>query len=197
MSNVRRLTSSPIMFTSIYSLLASRQSRSYIALHYSFRWLVTETEHEGRRFQDQLAADRSRYASFREQLAETLTKEHDEQAKQPVYWVHFLKSRIERLDFWSNTIGSLGTFLAGIAAINALVIGRFVASTSFAFSLVGLIVGVGALLFRASIDRQRYWYKYVSSQLEAVKCETEAAPNPSIEGTASGLRPPAAPHVKR
>jgi Domain of unknown function (DUF5668) len=36
-----------------------------------------------------------------------------------------------------------------------------------------------------------------STHSAQVVAPAKATPNPSIEGTASGLRPPAAPHVKR
>jgi hypothetical protein len=46
----------------------------------------------------------------------------------------------------------------------------------------------------ASHTGHRWRFPTHSAQVVA---PAKATPNPSIEGTASGLRPPAAPHVKR
>jgi hypothetical protein len=91
-----------------------------------------------------------------------------------------------RIGFWSGTLPQ----------VKSLNVATLVRRGLLPSSLVALVsTGVESKQMQATIPPFRS--VPVGSETSTMAAAHTATPNPSIEGTASGLRPPAAPHVKR
>ena len=89
---------------------------------------------------------------------------------------------------------SLALMLGGMTLVSAVV----PLSRPLKYVAYAIVMGIAGLVSRLLFgSRESTVSESTSSHDTSVVSDPSATPNPSIEGTTSGLRSPAAPHVKR
>ena len=184
----------------IERFLSPDVARSYSLERHSFARVPPEFFSSAAKLYSHYSVELKALETFRRDLADSLIQSPgvaasaDERRRIAELWAHFLRNRVAAMEFWST----FSTALIAASSAYAAVVTIFMKPTSggasaFAVGAI-LLCALLLLLFKARVDSTVLWFKFVSAQLEAI---SKVGANPSIEGTASGLRPPTAPHVKR
>ncbi|NWL79566.1 hypothetical protein DM872_22200 [Pseudomonas taiwanensis] len=148
----------------IEDFLNRKVADAYSIKNHSLFRVLLEIYAGGKRLKCLYDSEIMRISDFRQDLASALATNQESQARIAGSWISFLKPRIDFLEYWSWLFGALATVLAALVTMMNL------AGQS---SLVGnTVMAVLALIFamiKFSVDKKRYWYKYIVSHLDAIK----------------------------
>jgi hypothetical protein len=148
----------------IAHFLESKVAREYSLKNYSIFVVVGEIHGGAKKLMSLYDDEIKRVSEFRKDLANALAKTPAIQPAVAANWIHLLKPRIEVLEYWSWLFGALIAVLALITTLfaiagNSTVIGNSVlASLALIFTMV-----------KFTIDKKRFWYKYISSHLDVIR----------------------------
>jgi methionine synthase II (cobalamin-independent) len=152
------------------SLLAEDAARKYMAKRFSRRKLAIEVTGPSTAFTALIGEDMIHFNELRVEIRKALADEHESAQAKAIYWISFLKPRIEALEYQSAIRSSFAAYLSAATALLALGLNAFgspvAAGTAAA---TGLLLAMYSSLRRVLIDRRRAWYKYLVAHLEAIK----------------------------
>ena len=154
------------------ALLAEEPARKYMVKRFSRRNLAIEVTGPHAAFTTLIGKDMIHFNELRAEIRRALAGEHESAQAKAIYWISFLKPRIETLEYQSAIRSSLAAYLSASMALLALGLNAFgnpaVAGVAAA---AGFLLAMYLSLRRTLIDRRRCWYKYLVAHLEAIKNE--------------------------
>ena len=174
--------------------LSARVARAYSLHFHRFGRILPELFSSAPSLHEHYSNELVEIERFRSDLAASLSQDPDQVRKVAERWALFLKTRALAMESWS----SLATALVAISGVSGTLFTLVATSVKAPHAPVTLAVflsaGAVSLFFKTILDHRIFWFGFVSAHREAI---SKLGANPSIEGTSYGLRPPAAPHVKR
>ncbi len=155
------------------SLLAEDSARKYMVKRFSRRRLSIEVAGSNEAFTALIGDDMIHFNDLRVEIRKALAGEHESAQKKSIYWISFLKPRIETLEYQAAMRASFAAYLSASMALLALGLNTFFGSPVAAgcAAATGFLLAMYLSLRRALIDRRRSWYKYLVAHLEAIKSE--------------------------
>ena len=155
------------------ALLAEEPARKYMVKRFSRRNLSIEVAGPHAEFIELIGEDMIHFNALRAEIRKSLAGEHESAQAKAVYWISFLKPRIEALEYQASIRSSLAAYLSASLALLALGLNTFGSPLAAGGSAAtGFLLAMYISLRRVLIDRRRAWYKYLVAHLEAIKNET-------------------------
>jgi hypothetical protein len=151
-------------------LLSSQQTRLYFERRTAFRRLCIELGSNDAKLFALLGSDMIHFNSARKIIQDALCENSSEQNVRAIYWISFLKPRVELLEYQAHYFSSFAAYIAGASALLAFVVGPISVFASAVIAVAG--GGISAMILsgvNVSIARRRAWYKYLVVHLEAIK----------------------------
>ena len=96
-----------------------------------------------------------------------LGSQPDKQSAAAILWKTFLQSRVEMLDYWSAAFAAATAFFAAVLGVGVVIMRPVGLDYLY---LIAAGIGTSAFsILKFQIDRQKSWYKYLVSHLEAIE----------------------------
>ena len=154
------------------ALLAEEHARKYMVKRFSRRKLSIEVTGPNAAFIALIGEDMIHFNELRVEIRKALADELESVTARAVYWISFLKPRIEALEYQAAIRSGLAAYISAGMALLALGLNTLASPVAAGgAAAAGFLVAMYISLRRVLIDRRRAWYKYLVAHLEAIKNE--------------------------
>ena len=148
-------------------LLSAGMARRYMPVRFSVWRALIETTCSPEKLSELLGEDMKHFHQVRAAIGAALSSQPERQSAAALLWKTFLRSRVEMLDYWSTAFAALTAFFAAVLGVGVVVMRP--AGLDYLY-LIAAGIGASALsILKFQIDRQKSWYKYLVSHLEAIQ----------------------------
>lgn len=148
-------------------LLSAGMARRYMPVRFSVRRALIEATCSPEKLSDLLGEDMKHFHHVRAAIGAALSSQPEKQSAAALMWKSFLRSRVEMLDYWSAAFAAFTAFFAAVLGVGVVVM-RPTGLDYLYLIAAGLGTSVFSIL-KFQIDRQKSWYKYLVSHLEAIQ----------------------------
>lgn len=148
-------------------LLSAGTARRYMPVRFSVRRALKEATCSPEKLSELLGEDMKHFHQVRVAIGAALSSQPEKQSAAANLWKTFLRSRVEMLDYWSAAFAAFTAFFAAVLGLGVVVMRPVGLDYLY---LIAAGIGASAFsIFKFQIDRQKSWYKYLVSHLEAIQ----------------------------